>query len=84
MPPAEKNGSVTPITGKIERHIPRFIKICAKNIAKTPAHNNVPCKSRARFPINKILAQTAAKRPITNKQPKSPSSSPMLTKIKSF
>ena len=33
LPPDEKNGKVTPITGKTEVHIPIFMTVCANSIA---------------------------------------------------
>ena len=41
-PPQERNGSVRPTTGSIASVMPMFSRICATNIAPTPAQIRPP------------------------------------------
>ena len=84
VPPALKNGSVTPITGKTAKFMPRLTTVWLANIIKTPMQMDFPIQSVETRDTIKILMHSALINTMTSKQPKKPIASPMKEKIKSF
>ena len=83
-PPAEKNGSVIPITGSTETHIPMLNIVCVAIIAKKPIHMNLPIISTALNAAYRERIITVNNRPSRKIAPKKPNSSHATVKMKSL
>ena len=83
-PPAEKNGSVTPMTGSTCRFMPKFITHCRNSAAKMPTQILQPSASGQRSPVCSVRRQSASSSTSTAAAPTKPSTLARYAKIKSF
>ena len=84
LPPAEKNGNVTPMTGRSARHMPIFETDCKAMSPKKPKHMQRPRSSLAFDAIYSTRRRYNNNNTMMAVQPMKPSSSPTTEKIKSL
>ena len=83
-PPAEKNGSVTPMTGSTCKFIPRLMTHCKNSAAKMPTQILQPSASGHCRPMRSVRSQSASSSTSTSAAPTKPSTLARYAKIKSF
>ena len=83
MPPYDTNGSGTPVTGMMPRHMPMFWNAWKPNQQAIPAAATRPNTSSARRAISSARQSTSASSAITTPAPTRPSSSPATVNTKS-
>ena len=83
-PPAEKNGSVTPMTGSTCKFMPMFITHCKNSAAKMPTQILQPSASGHCRPVRSVRRQSANSSNSTAAAPRKPKTFARYAKIKSF